>query len=49
MREEPGIPAEIRHLPNLLSEHGFEGRDPRCHKIELVDAGENVFIKERNK
>lgn len=49
MREEPGISAEIRHLPNLLSEPSFKGRDPRRHKVELVDADENVFIGARSR
>jgi hypothetical protein len=49
MREEPGVLAEIRHLPNLLPEYGFERRGSRRYKVKLVDADENVFIKERNK
>ncbi len=49
MREEPGILAEIRYLPNLLSKSGFEGGGPRRYKVELVDSDKNVFIKEQNK
>jgi hypothetical protein len=38
MRAKQGIPAEIRHLPNLLPEYGFKGGDPRRYQIKLVES-----------
>lgn len=48
MREEPGVLAEIRHLPNLLPKSGFVGTGPRRYKVKLVDADENVLIGVRS-
>jgi hypothetical protein len=31
-----GLHQEIRSLPDLLSKYGFQGRNPRCGKGQLV-------------
>ncbi len=47
MREVQGLSQEVRNLPNLLSQHGLEGRDTGCGEVQLVGCVEVVrLIKE---
>jgi small subunit ribosomal protein S8 len=39
MRQVPGLSEEIRHMPDLLPEHGPQGGDPGRDEVELVGTG----------